>query len=340
MQGIALAARILLALVFALAGVGKLLDQSGGRRALAGFGVPDRWSAPAARALPAAELAIAVALVPTQTARWGALAALCLLLAFTAAIARATSRGVAPDCHCFGQLSSAPAGWRTLTRNVVLAGVAALLVFYGPGEGPGAWVSGHSTAAIVAVGVGICLAVLAALLARLWRENRGLRHELARVQEATALLAPGLPIGAPAPKFSLLDADGTAVSLDGLLARGLPLALVFVSPSCEPCAAMLSDLARWQATLSERITIAVLSTGKTRENRLIHDEYGLANVLVQNETEVFDAYRAAATPSVVIVTADGRIGSGTRSTRPIAEAVIRSALRSDRPVPAVATLDG
>ena len=38
----------------------------------------------------------------------------------SAAIAIAMARGKAPDCHCFGQLHSAPAGWKTLARNGVL----------------------------------------------------------------------------------------------------------------------------------------------------------------------------------------------------------------------------
>jgi peroxiredoxin/uncharacterized membrane protein YphA (DoxX/SURF4 family) len=329
MEGIALAARLLLALVFAAAGIGKLLDQPGARRALAGFGVSERLLVPTAVVLPVVELITAVALVARPSARFGAIAALCLLVLFVAAIARAMSRGEAPDCHCFGQLSSAPAGRRTLIRNTVLAAPAVLLVAYGPGEGVDRWVSGRSAPEIAAVGAGVCAAGLAALVIRLWIENRRLRRDLARDRQTLALLPPGLPVGAQAPRFTLPDADGRPVSLDELLAQGRPVALVFLSPSCSPCTDMLSDLARWQATLAERITIALLSTGTVRENRHLSEQHGLVNVLVQNDSEVFESYRTPATPSVVIVTVDGRIGTRIRSSRAIVETLIRRGLRDD-----------
>ena len=69
--------------------------------------------------LPLAVLVIAV-LVPTTTARPGAIGALGLLVVFRTAIARAIVRGERPGCNCFGQLYSAPVGacteavWRGL----------------------------------------------------------------------------------------------------------------------------------------------------------------------------------------------------------------------------------
>jgi hypothetical protein len=59
------------------------------------------------------------------TARWGALVALLLMAFFAAAIGVTLSQGRRPDCHCFGQLHSAPVGWSALARNVVLAAAAA-----------------------------------------------------------------------------------------------------------------------------------------------------------------------------------------------------------------------
>src|SRR5688500_5109958 len=110
MGSLLVGARVLLAAVFVIAGVAKLRDRPGTLRALAGFGVPRRlWSA-AAIALPLAELGTAVALLPPATARWGGVAALVLLLAFCVGIGYAMMQGRAPDCNCFGQLHSAPAG--------------------------------------------------------------------------------------------------------------------------------------------------------------------------------------------------------------------------------------
>src|SRR4051794_29014305 len=116
----ALAIRIVLAAVFATAGVGKLRDLEGSRSSLRDFGVPARIASPAGVLLPLAELATAVALVLRPSAQLGAVAALLLLLVFMAGIGTAMRNGVTPDCNCFGQIHSAPAGRSTLVRNAVL----------------------------------------------------------------------------------------------------------------------------------------------------------------------------------------------------------------------------
>ncbi|MGH7606652.1 MAG: MauE/DoxX family redox-associated membrane protein, partial [Gemmatimonadales bacterium] len=117
-----------LALVFIAAGVGKLLDPVGSRRALRDFGVPRGWAGPGAWLLPIAELAAAAALLTQALARVGAVASLLLLAAFALGVANALRQGRAPDCHCFGQLHSAPAGRGTLVRNLALGVPAALVV--------------------------------------------------------------------------------------------------------------------------------------------------------------------------------------------------------------------
>ena len=128
MSLILLVARVLLALVFVVAGLAKLADRAGARQALRDFGVPAVLATPLGLLLPLAELAVAVALLPAQSAWWGALGALVLLLLFVAGIGANLARGRRPDCHCFGQLHSAPAGWPTLIRNAVLAASITVLV--------------------------------------------------------------------------------------------------------------------------------------------------------------------------------------------------------------------
>src|SRR5260221_3600616 len=125
-------ARLLLAAVFIVAGFAKLADLPGSRQALRDFGVPAVLANPFGALLPLAEIAVAVALIPRVSAWWGALGALALLLLFVAGIGYNLARGRTPDCHCFGQLHSAPAGWTTLIRNGVLALVAGLIVWFGP----------------------------------------------------------------------------------------------------------------------------------------------------------------------------------------------------------------
>src|SRR5687767_4187066 len=123
-ETLALIARLVLAAVFAVAGATKLADRPGTRKAAVDFGAPERFAAPIAVLLPLAELAVAALLVFPSTAVAGAVGALALLALFTVAISASLLRGQAPDCHCFGQLHSAPASWKTLARNGVLAALA------------------------------------------------------------------------------------------------------------------------------------------------------------------------------------------------------------------------
>jgi len=208
-----LGTRIGLAAVFATAGFAKLADRAGSQRALADFGVPGRVAGLLGTLLPLAELATATALVPDGSALWGALAALALLLAFSAAIALNLSRGRAPDCHCFGQLQSAPVSWWTVARNLLLALVAAGLV----------WRSGPAGILLAAVAAAIGVSVL---------ERRRSRDELP---------ARGLPIGTEAPGFGLPALDGAAVTLGALRERGRPVLLVFSDAHCGPCTALAPD---------------------------------------------------------------------------------------------------
>jgi uncharacterized membrane protein YphA (DoxX/SURF4 family)/peroxiredoxin len=319
--------RLGLAAIFALAAFGKFRDIEGSRSAMREFGVPARAAATLGVLLPVVELATAVALVPAPTARWGAVAALALLFAFIAGIANALRHGEAPDCHCFGQLHSAPAGRGTLARNGVLAAAAALVVVEGPGPAIDAWVSDRSGIELVTAGIAATAFLACLAAAQLWLKQRELRRDLAVAHKVAAGVPPGIPLGSPAPGFSLRNLRGEIVTLESLLERGQPLLLAFVGPACPSCVQLLPNLARWQRTLSERVTIVLLTGGKPKENRFMAEEYGLEDVLVQERLELVDAYRIRGTPSAVIVTADGRVGSNPAESVFGIEPMLRLALR-------------
>jgi thiol-disulfide isomerase/thioredoxin/uncharacterized membrane protein YphA (DoxX/SURF4 family) len=328
MDAAVLVARLLLAAVFVVAGIAKLADRKGSRRAITDFGVPDALAAPLGVFLPLAELAVATALVLTSTALWGAVAALALLLLFVAGIGVNLARGRRPDCHCFGQIHSAPAGWKTLARNGVLAVIAALLVWRGfEGDvGPSVigWIGSLTTAAmLVLTGGMVVLALLTAqwvFLLGLLRQNGRLLARLEAVEERLAAsgLAPseneapsaaGLPVGVPAPTFSLEHLHGEEIALDHLRARGKPVMLVFTDPSCGPCVELLPELGRWQHEYGEKLTIVLVGRGSAEENSGEVTEHGVENVLLQEDWEVADAYEVEATPSAVVVSPEGTIGS-------------------------------
>lgn len=287
-----LGARLLLAGVFATAGFAKLADRDASRRAVSEFGVPRRLAWLLGSVLPVVELATAGMLVADTTVRWGALLAIALLLAFSAAIALNLRKGRAPECRCFGQVHSAPVSWRAVARNVALAGLAVVVMAIGPG-------AGLDPAQALGAGTAIVLGA-ALLLARATgrRDAAPLGAEL-----------EGLPLGTPAPEFELPSHDGDTVTLTALLARGKPLLLLFADVNCGPCIALAPDVARWQKAHAERLTIAVLEHvgGNAGAGP---DEYGRTLVLLREDEEVPQTYRAEGTPVAVLVAADGRIASG------------------------------
>ncbi len=332
MNTVLLVARLLLALVFAVAGAAKLADREGSRRAIVDFGVPSALAAPLGLLLPLAELAIAATLLPAATAWWGALGALALLSVFIVGIGINLASGRKPDCHCFGQLHSAPAGWKTLARNGVLAAVAGFVLWggYEGGAGPSAvaWLGSLSTVQLLGlVGGVLVLALLAGqwgFLIHLLRQNGRLLVRLealeATLAEGGSLVAPsqngtalhqaeGLPVGSTAPEFGLSGLHGETLTLEALLSIGKPVMLLFTDPGCGPCNALLPEVGRWQEEHAQKVTLSLISRGDPEENKTKAQEHGLTNVLLQNDWEVSEAYEVGGTPSAVLISPDGKVAS-------------------------------
>jgi peroxiredoxin len=322
-----LIARILLAAVFLVAGIAKLADLAGSRQAMRDFGIPAKLATPFGTLLPLAELAVAVALVPTISAWWAALGALVLLLLFVGGISYNLARGRTPNCHCFGQLHSAPAGWPTLIRNLVLAAIAGIVVVFGrstPGAGVFDWMVPLSLSQRIEVLVGVV--VLAMLIGEGWvifqiMSQQGrllLRIEAleARLSEADLAAVPqqaagtaGLAVGSPAPSFSLPTLTGESTTLKALRALGKPVMLIFSDPGCGPCNALLPEIGRWQRDHATKLVVALISRGTVEANRPKVTEYGLTHVLLQKDREVAQDYQASGTPSAVLIRRDGTIGN-------------------------------
>src|SRR5215216_3761866 len=202
MDAALLIARLVLAAVFSLAGVAKLSDLKGSRQVIIDFGLPAGLASSLAVLLPLAELGVGAALIPASSAWWGALGALGLLLLFVVGISMNLARGRKPECHCFGQVHSAPAGWKTLARNGVLAAVAGFVLWegYGGGAGPSAlaWLGALSAAQLVGLLGGVLVLALLAgqwwFLVHLLRQNGRL---LVRLEALEASLAAGGSAVAP-----------------------------------------------------------------------------------------------------------------------------------------------
>ena len=337
-----LLARLTLSALFFVAGLAKLADLAGSRAAMAGFGLPARLAAPLGVVLPVVELVVAVMLLPAATSRWGALAALLLLILFAVGIVNVMLRGREAECHCFGQLHSTRVGWPTLGRSIALALTAAFVVARDSGESTLSYLKlfgAQSNAALLAIGAGAVVAIV--LAAMIWFMRQLLRQHgrlLLRLDTLEETLAAqgviphparegtpdGLPVGTPAPSFALPDLQGGMTTLQEMLAPALPLMLVFAHPGCTPCAAMLSEIGGWQSTHGDVLTIAVLSQGAEDQNRLAAAEHGIQRVVLQAEREVADVYEAYGTPSAVLVSTAGLIASPVAQGAPAMRALLES----------------
>jgi uncharacterized membrane protein YphA (DoxX/SURF4 family) len=329
MDSFLVGAQFALAGVFALAGTAKLFDLPASRRAVIDFGVPEPAGRVVGTLLPLVELATALALIFHPTARWGALVALALLLAFIGGIANAMRQGKDVDCGCFGPVYSATASTPTLIRNAVLAALALVVVIAGPAPALDEWVGARTAAELVAIAATIGVVGLAALSWFLWSKTRTLQRTLDERPEH-APDPEGLPLETLAPRFALPDKHGEIHTLESSLASGKRVVLVFMDAGCGPCKNVGHQLARWQSVLADRLTITVISAGSVELADGIWDEYGI-DALFDARDEVSRAFLLKSTPTALIVEPDGRIGSTPSAGVHGVEVLVRLALRESKP---------
>jgi peroxiredoxin len=275
------------------------------------FGVAEPFAAPLGTLIPVAELAVAAALVFPSTAWSGALGAAVLLLCFVEAIATSIARGIRPGCQCFGRLSPSPAGWGALLRTALLAGIAGFVVVAGlddVGPGPADLGALGALGAVVVVAVAV-LAAQTALTVHLLGDRRRLRARVDELEATSGQPGAGLAVGSAAPDFAMSGLHGERITLGALRAAGKPVLLVFTDPGSGPCSALLPAIARWQREHASALTIALVSRGDEEDNRARSREHGVFNVLLQKDREVARAFEANSTPSAVLVTVDGSVGS-------------------------------
>ncbi len=247
-----LLARLILAVVFFVAGAAKLADLAGSRNAIIAFGLPNSLAPSLGIALPVVELLIAIGLISQATGRAAVSASIVLLAIFGIAIATVIIRGREAECHCFGQLHSSPVGYMTMGRTLALL-LVAVVARGRRGVETGSFVERFSSfspseLAIFAGGIFAFAALSAAVwfMSHLLRQHGRLLLRLDSLEEqltqrgligfpAIANTSDGLPVGSVAPSFTLPGIDNTSVGLDDLLRRARSVVLVFSHPGCAPC---------------------------------------------------------------------------------------------------------
>lgn len=127
MNALAVIAGLVVGGAFVVAGASKLAAGRAWIAQAAGMHVP----VPVARIVPVVELVVGALLVVQVWRPWPAVAALGLLIAFTALIGAHLAAGRHPPCACFGAWSAKPLGPTHLLRNGVLIALAAVAVLAG-----------------------------------------------------------------------------------------------------------------------------------------------------------------------------------------------------------------
>lgn len=322
MEVLLLILRLSLAGVFGLAGVTKLLDLKGAEKTFKEFGVPASIAGPSSIALSVFEITIACMFLFTRTSWLASLCALFLLTLFIGQMIYQMANGKSPDCHCFGQIHSEPVGKASIVRNIVFAVPAALLVFQGSGS-QGTSLADPSLDLVQLVfgiaGVGLLISALFRLKSISEQQRQIVRRleiiELVSqdggsvTRDEAGLPNDGLPIGAMFPEFELPNLDGQTVSLSKITAEKKPTLFLFVSPSCNPCKALLPEIEHWQAELHDSVKIVLLTTGSEEENLEKFGSHGPKSILIQKEREVADSVKAQWTPTAILMDVNSRIAS-------------------------------
>jgi peroxiredoxin/uncharacterized membrane protein YphA (DoxX/SURF4 family) len=321
-----LVVRLILFAVFAVAGIGKLLDIKGAIKATENFGVPKVLAKVIGNALPFLELLLAFGLLFETTSRFAAIGLTSLLAVFIGGMLNQMRLGNAPECHCFGQFKSEPVSRKSVARNVVFAVMSLILVFAGgTGQQLSAvnWI-GELTAAEKMFGVfGLVITVLSAVAIGFLSHILTLQKQLAgRIDQLDFISnehnhgehrddvshpADGLPIGAAAPDFTLPDVTGKQIEFEHLLMQTKPLLFFYVSPTCEPCNALLPEIDVWQTELKDKCTFVFISEGTPKDNIAKFGKDRI--VLLQKDREVSKAFSAKWTPTAFLVQTDGTMAS-------------------------------
>lgn len=79
--------------------------------------------------VPWLEIAVGLLLIGRVISGVANVAALVMLVSFTALIVGQLLRGKRPPCACFGRRSTRPIGWSDVTRNMVLITMILIAVF-------------------------------------------------------------------------------------------------------------------------------------------------------------------------------------------------------------------
>ncbi len=326
MEVILLPIRLFLFVVFAIAGTAKLLDTTGSQRSAEDFGVPESLSKTFSIVLPIVELIAAFGFLFQSYSWYSSILSLLLMIVFIGGMIYQIYQGNTPNCHCFGQLSKEPIGYKSLIRNAIFAILAFILIISGKetqGVSAVSWIENLSNAERMQFVFGLLIVVLLTVavsyLTKILKQAKEVSHQIevfeflsadtSKEVEREEAKKPdiGFPIGSVVSAFSLPNSKGTNVELNDLLTDRKPLLLFFVGANCNPCQQLLPEIDGWQEELGSKVKFVFISSGKPKENIA---KFGKERILLlQKDREVAELFEAQWTPTMVFVNADGVLAS-------------------------------
>ena len=129
-----LAARVVLGVIFVVAGSSKVGHPDVFAAQIAGFRLlPGALVAPLAISLPFLEILLGAYLILGLFTRASAWIAVVLLAVFDLAIASAVIRGMSVSCGCFGPADTSVTSWPEVARDFVFVALAAFVALRPPG---------------------------------------------------------------------------------------------------------------------------------------------------------------------------------------------------------------
>lgn len=314
--------RLILFGVFAVAGISKLLDPDGAKKAMRDFGTPDEFTDFFAVGLPFAEIVFAVCLLFVSMSWVGAAGALLLLTTFIGGMIWQMAQGNAPDCHCFGQIHSEPVGKKSLIRNIIFALMALVLLFSGrTNQGLDlAATTGGMVQMVLILFLVVLGVLLLGYLVQVAKQQTEIMRRLGVLEFASGDPgaverneagdpSDGLPIGAPLPDFAIPDLNGRIVRLDHLLTGQKPFLFLFVGAQCAPCESLLPEIREWEAALEGKLNFVFVSHGDAALNREKFGSDPGTTVLVEKDRSLAKLVNAKWTPTALFVDSGGNIGS-------------------------------
>lgn len=155
-----------------------------------------------------------------------------------------------------------------------------------------------SNAVLWAVVIALCVALLAVI------RQLGVLHE--RLAPVGALmLAKGLKVGAPSPQIEVEDLDSRLLDLGAPRTDGRATLLMFVSPTCPVCKALLPVLKSSAGSEREWLDIVFASDGETSAQREFVQTHRLSAFPYVVSTALGLAFQVSRLPYAALIDSQG-----------------------------------